>query len=157
MRIGVIVYSHTGHTWAVASQLSERLRSLGYECVLERIETENPPDPREDGVRPGAPPLGPEYDRVVLCCPVRGGLPAPPMEAYLSRVDSLTGTKVACLVTGFFPVASWGRNQSLARLREVCESKGAAVFGTSSVGWFSLRRREHIAQAVDAIVGCLEY
>lgn len=61
-----------------------------------------------------------------------------------------------CLVTGFFPVASWGRDQTLARLRDVCESKGAVVCGLNSVGWFSVRRRQHVAQAVATIVGCLE-
>lgn len=155
MHIGVIVYSHTGHTWAVANQLSERLRSLGHECALERIVTDSPMDPGVNVVRSSAPLVGAKYDCVVLCCPVRGGLPAPPMETYVSHIGSLAGTKVACLVTGFFPVASWGRDQSLARLREVCESKGATVCGSSSVGWFSMQRRKRIAQAVDTIVGCL--
>lgn len=156
MQVGVIVYSHTGHTWAVADRLSERLRSMGHECALERIESENPVYPGAKGIRSGTPLLGSEYDLVVFSCPVRGGLPAPPMETYLSHVGSLAGTRVACLVTGFFPVASWGRDQALARLRDVCESKGATVCGSSSVGWFSLRRRKRIAQAVDTVIGCLE-
>lgn len=155
MHINVIVYSDTGHTWAVANRLSEQLRSLGHGCEIARIETANS-DPGADGVRSGEPLSGPEHDSVVLCCPVRGGLPAPAMEDYLASIGSLEGTRVACLVTGFFPVAYWGREQTLTRLREVCESKGAVVCGSSSVGWFGMRRSERIAQAVNAVVSCLE-
>ncbi len=50
---------------------------------------------------------------------------------------------------GFFPVAGWGRDQTLAQLKEICESKGANVRGAESVGWFSLNRRQQISSAVD--------
>lgn len=63
---------------------------------------------------------------------------------------SLAGKPVACLMTGLFP-AAWGRDQTLAQMKERCESKGATVAGTGSVRWTSLRRRHEIAEAVDHV------
>jgi hypothetical protein len=65
------------------------------------------------------------------------------------------GKRVACLVTGVFP-AGWGRNQTLAQMAETCASKGAAVCGSGSVGWWSLGRRRQITEAVDSLTSCLE-
>jgi len=45
----------------------------------------------------------------------------------------------------------WGTNQVLAALREICESKGATVRGAGEVRWFSLHRKEQIAQVVEAL------
>ena len=86
----------------------------------------------------------------MLGCPVQGGLPAVPMMSYLEQAASFQGKKVACLVTGFFP-AGWGRNQTIARLEQICESKGADLCGSGSVGWFSLTRGRQIANAVDSL------
>jgi hypothetical protein len=65
------------------------------------------------------------------------------------------GKRVACLVTGVFP-AGWGRSQTLAQMEETCASKGAAVCGSGSVGWWSLGRRRQITEAVDSLTSCLE-
>jgi hypothetical protein len=91
----------------------------------------------------------------VLGAPVWGGMPAAPMIAYLdggpSREGiSLQGKRVACLVTGIFP-PGMGRNQALARMREICEVKGTTLCGAESVGWLSLRRRRQIAAVVDRL------
>ena len=79
------------------------------------------------------------FDGLAFCSPVNGGLPAVEMKAYLERVSSLQGKKVICLATGFFP-AKWGRNQTLASMKGMCESKGATVCGLGSVGWTSFTR-----------------
>jgi len=94
------------------------------------------------------------YDALVFATPVRGGTPAPPMASYLEQITSLVGKRVACLVTGVFP-AGWGRNQTLAQMAETCASKGAAVCGLGSVGWWSLGRRRQIAVVVDDLASCL--
>jgi flavodoxin I len=73
-----------------------------------------------------------------------------PMKSYLEQLGSLKGKKVALLVTGAFPAGS-GRNQTLARLEEICKAKGAAVCGSGSVGWLSLGRKREIAKVVDQL------
>ncbi len=48
----------------------------------------------------------------------------------------------------FFFNGSGGANQVLAAMRELCGSKGATVRGVGEVRWFSLHRKQQIAQGV---------
>ncbi|MGD1992747.1 MAG: flavodoxin domain-containing protein [Anaerolineae bacterium] len=151
MDIGMIVYSYTGNTLSVAEKLKEKLSAAGHVVTLERLETVGPATLRnEDAALKTKPPIAP-YDALVLGCPVRGGAPPPPMLTFLEQVETLRGKKVALLVTGFFPVAGWGRNQTIAKLKESCRSEGATVCGAESVGWFSLNRKRAISRVVDIL------
>ncbi len=40
-------------------------------------------------------------------------------------------------------------------MTEVCESKGANVIGSGDVRWFSLRRKQGIAETVEDLSGLL--
>jgi flavodoxin len=149
MKIGIMVYSQTGHTLSVATKLQEALSAAGHEVHLEPVRPGATDAPLET-----VPEVAP-YDALVFATPVRGGTPAPPMASCLEQIPSLEGKRVACLVTGVFP-AGWGRNQTLAQMAETCTSKGATMCGSSSVWWWSLRRRKQIAAAVDDLAHCLE-
>jgi flavodoxin len=155
MDIGIIVYSHTGHTLRVAMKLKERLSAIGHAVVLEQIEPAGPVSLSAPSAELRTKPAIDAYGAVVLGSPVRGGVPAGPMMSYLEQVASLEGKKIACLVTGFFP-AAWGRDQTVARMKEICESKGGIVCRCGSVGWFSLRRKRQISQVVDSLSRCFE-
>jgi hypothetical protein len=145
-----MVYSYTGHTLSVTEALQKRLSADGHTVTLERLETVTPLRMSDTMARLKAAPAVDAYDALVLACPVRGGTPAPPMRVYLEGLPSLEGKDVACLVTGVFP-AAWGRNQTLAQMREICQAKGAKVRGSASVWWWSVRRRRQIAQTVDRV------
>ena len=156
MNIGLIVYSQTGHTLSVAEKLKERLSAAGHVVTLEQIETVGPVSPSATSVELKTRPAIDAYDALVLGSPVRGGVLPPPMVSYLQQVTSLEGKKVACLVTGFFPAAEWGRNQTMAQMKVICESKGATVCGSASVGWFSLNRKRQVSEVVDGLTHCFE-
>jgi flavodoxin len=150
MDIGIIVYSHTGHTLSVAMKLKERLSAIGHMVVLEQIETAGPVSLSATSAELKTKPVIDAYEAIVFGSPVRGGVPAGPMMSYLGQVASLEGKKIACLVTGVFP-AAWGRDQTVARMKEICESKGGIVCGGGSVGWWSLRRKRQISEVVDSL------
>ena len=150
MNIGIIVYSHTGHTLSVAMKLKEKLSAAGHVVTLEQIETAGPVSLSATSAELKTKPAIDTYEALVFGSPVRGGVPAPPMMSYLEQVTSLEGKKVACLVTGFFP-PGWGRNQTVAQMIEICESKGATVCGSGSVGWSSLQRKRQISKVVDSL------
>jgi flavodoxin len=136
MKIGMVVYSKTGHTQSVAAALQSRLAAGGHEVALLQLGQT-------------AVDLTP-YDGLIFCSPVHGGQPAAEMIACLEGAPSLQDKTVACLVTGFFP-ANLGRNQALAQMQARCEARGGAVAGQASVGWFSLTRRPQIADAVETL------
>ena len=150
MNIGIIVYSLSDHTLTAATRLKEKLTAGGHEVTLERVETVGPAKPQFENAELKTKPPVDAYDAVVFACPVRGGTVPPPMKRYLEQIPSLQGKQVACLVTHFFQ-REWGTNQTLAALREICESKGATVRGAGDVRWFSLHRKEQIAQVVEAL------
>jgi len=156
MKIGIVVYSLSGHTLAVATALQGKLAAAGHTVTLERLEmvgaaTSSAEKGAELKSRPGVE----GYDALVFACPVRGGAPPPPMRSYLQGIPTLLGKKVACLVTHSL-LQKWGAKQSLAALKELFESKGAKVCGTGSVWWLGLGREGRLAQVVDELAGCFE-
>ena len=72
------------------------------------------------------------------------------MLRFLEESLSFEGKKVVCFSTGFFR-PEWGQNQTLGRMKELCEAKQAAVLGVTSVRWWSLHRKQSIGKAVDYI------
>ncbi len=150
MNIGVMVCSRTGHTLSVAVQLKEKWAAAGHAVTLVELEPVGPVSPSATRVELKTRPSVASYDAVVFAALVQGGVPAPPMRGYLEQIPSLAGKRVALLVTGFFP-AQWGRNQAMAQMSDICAAKGATICGSGSVGWFSLNRRQQIAQAVDSL------
>jgi multimeric flavodoxin WrbA len=152
MKIGIIVYSLSGHTLTVAESLKEKLAADGHAVTLERVETTGPAKVQYENAELKSSPAVDAYEALVFACPVRGGTIPAPMKTYLEQLPSLQGKQVACFVTHFFQ-REWGANQVLAALRELCESKGATVLGVNEVRWFSLRRKERIAGMVGELSG----
>lgn len=148
MNISIIVYSLSGHTLTVAENLKEKLSAAGHTVALERVETVGPPKPQFENAELKTKPPVDAYDALVFACPVRGGAVPPPMKRYLEQIPSLRDKQVACFVTHFFQ-REWGANQVLAALQTICESKGATVRGVGDVRWFSLHRKQQIAQVVE--------
>jgi flavodoxin len=155
MNIGIIVYSRTGHTLSVATKLKEKLSAAGHAVTLERLEAIGPVSLSATSAELKTKPAIGAYEALVFGSPAQGGMPAPPMTSYLEQVASLEGKKVACLATHFFP-RGWGGNQTLAQMKAVCESKGATVCGSGSVGWLRLGRKQEIARVVDSLANCFE-
>jgi flavodoxin I len=150
MNIGLIVYSHTGHTLSVAMKLKDILSTNGHVVTLEQLQTVVPLLMSATTAELKTIPGIDRFDALVLGTPVRGGTPSPPMMCFLNHISSFEGKKVALLVTGFFP-AKWGRNQTISQLETICEAKGAIICCTGSVGWWSMGRNHHIAQVIDRL------
>ena len=150
MVIGIIVYSHTGHTLSVAKRLKDRLTTDGHQVSLVKLQTAEPLSLGATTTELKAVPQVDQYDAVMLGTPVRGGTPSPPMRIFLESISSLADKRVVCFVTGIFP-AAWGRDQTLAELKAMCETKGAIVMGTGSVRWWGLGRKRKIQAVVDSV------
>ena len=154
MKIAVIVYSLSGHTLRAGRVLEERLVSAGHEVSLERVETVGPARRNnEDAALKTAPSVA-SCDAVVLCTPVRGGAPPPPMARYLEQIPTLEGMRVACLVTHFLP-RRWGADQTLAIMGATCAAKGATVVASGAVKWSSFSRGKQLERVADELAGAL--
>jgi len=151
MKIGIIVYSHTGNTQSVAAKLQEKLAAAGHSVEMQRVVP-------AEGVKPGQrnPPLETRpavdaYEAVIFGSPVQAFSLAQVMDAYLSQLESLAGKKVALLVTEAFPYPWMGGNRAVSRMKKLAASKGAEVLGSGVVNWSRRDREQRISQVVDSL------
>jgi flavodoxin len=151
MKIGIIVYSQTGNTLSVATKLREKLSAGGHSATLEQVTVVGG---RELGARDfkleTLPDAG-RYDAIVFGAAVEAFSLSPVLSAYLKKVGSLQGKKVACLVSQSFPYPWMGGNRAIRQMRKLCESKGATVAGSAVVNWAKWRRETTTAKAVERL------
>ena len=149
MKIGIIVFSHTGHTHSVAQKLKEKLAASGHSADLKRSEISGSYD-KGDFMIQTKPDPGP-YDAIVFGAPVMAFSLSPVMKQYLSQTETLHGKKTAFLVTEFFPFKWMGGNRAVRKMKKICESKGAQICGSGVVNWSRADREERIADVVETL------
>lgn len=153
MKIGIIVYSETGHTLEVATRLQAKLTTLGHAAAIERIAA--------DAVAPGqlpnllhAPSVA-SFDTLVFAGHVQAFSLAPAMRAYLSQLDSLNGNRTACVLTQHFKHAWLGGNRAMKQMILAVEGKGGVCLGSGIVHWSAKDREAQIESVCDRIVASL--
>lgn len=148
MKIGIIVYSHTGNTHSIAKKLEEKLSKGGHSVNIERVTVANDINPRPVDYELERKPKIKGYDALIFGSPVEAFSLSPVMIRYLKQVASLEDKKTACLVTQFFPFRWMGGNRAAGQMRKICESGGAKVCGYGVVNWMGERRRGKITKRV---------
>ena len=153
MNIGIVVYSWTGNTLSVAEELKERLSEGGHAVRLEQVavEGERKRGSREFTLEP-LPDVA-SHDAVVFGAAVEAFSLSPVLTAYLKKIGSLEGKRVACLVTQQFPYPWMGGNRAIRQMKRLCKAKGGAIVGSAVVNWAKSRREETTAAAVDRLAG----
>ena len=152
MNIGIIYFSNTGNTLSVLETLKKALEASGNQVSIERIEV-SPDNPQAESVRLVKAPAITGYDLLVFASPVHGFQPSKAMAAFLNQLTDLSGRKVVCLVTHFFPFAWMGGKPSVKSMKSLCESKGGEVLLTGIIDWKSRKRNQEIKQLTDAVLG----
>lgn len=150
MKIGVILFSHRGHTKKVGEKVAARLQIDGHAVHLNLLETITPLNLREEEAAIKSVPEINEYDALVLGTPVHGGRMSAPMRYFLNQTPSMRGISVVLFVTHFFRIG-WGATQTLQELQKVCENKGAQYLGAANIKWLSFYRKLNIKRSVEKI------
>ena len=144
MKIGIIIYSQTEHTYSVAQKLKEKLIASDHEADLERVITSGDAPPGGKNIVFKTQPDVSLYDALIFGAPVHAFSLAPPMKAYLEQISSLQDKKVACFVTKGLPFHRTGGNQAINQIKKICESKGGIIFGTGIIVWRGGREKKII-------------
>ena len=142
MKIGIIIYSHTGNTYSVALKLKNKLSAAGHSVNMERLKITGEYQPGMKNFQIKTKPKLDTYDALVFGSPVMAFSLNPVMKSYLPQIASLQNKKVALLVTEFFPYKWMGGNRAVGKMTKICQSKGAEVCGSGVVNWAGARRRE---------------
>ena len=150
MKIGIIVYSQTGHTQLVAENLKNRLIAAGHSATIERLM---PASGEKDGrnIQFGRLPDLNQYEGLVFGSPVQAFSLAPVMAAYLKQLPPLDGKKVACFVTKGLPFAWTGGTGAVNRLKKEVEARGGKVGPAGVIIWRGTSLDSNIAEVVDVI------
>ena len=153
MKIGIIVHSQTGNTYAVALKIQEKLLATGHVVNIERLKLIGGEKPGAKKVQIENPPDASAYDALVFGAPVHAFSVSPGMEAFLMQIPSLQGKKIAYFVTKGLAFHWTGGNQAIAKMKKICELKGGSVCGTGIVVW-NQRREQTIATVIEALSKC---
>lgn len=151
MKIGIIVYSQTGNTASVAQKLKEELEGAGHAAQLETVTTVGEVKPGAKEIELKAAPQVDAYDALVFAAPVHAFSLAPAMKAYLQQLPALAGRKVACFVTKQLPFNWTGGNGAIAKMKKLCQEKGATLCGEAIVTWAGGKREQSIAAAMEKL------
>jgi flavodoxin len=142
VKIGIIIYSQTEHTYSVAQKLQDKLIASGHDANLERIITVEDSMPGAKNIEFKSQPDVDMYDSLIFGAPVHAFSIAPPMKAYMEQIKSLENKRVACFVTKGAPFHWTGGNQAIAKMKKICKAKGASIMATGIIVWRGNREKE---------------
>ncbi len=148
MKIGLIVYSQTGNTLAVAMRLQDKLRSAGHESTIERLAPVGAERLELADAVPVSQPDILSYDALILAAPVQGAALAPAMTAALRKFPPLQGRRVVCYLTEFFPFNWMGGSRAIRQLTQIVAHLGGQLAGTGIIHWSSRQREQQITELV---------
>ncbi len=151
MKVGIIVFSQTGHTRTVAERLAAALGAKGHAVAIAQVEPAESVKNASAPVKLKTAPDVAAYDALVFASPVQGFTLARTMQAYMNALPSLSGKKVACFVTQQLKRPWLGGNRAVRMLRSACAEKGADVGKSAIVHWSSKEREAQIAQLVEEL------
>ena len=144
MKIGIIVYSHTGNTLSVVERLQKELTEVGHEVNIERLEPKD-----EDDVNPGANDIEyknlpdiKQYEGYVFASPVQAFSLCTGMKSYLNRMESLNNKKTFCFVTKGLPFNWTGGTRALKQFKKLLEAKNADLVESGIIKWSSNKDKD---------------
>jgi flavodoxin len=150
MKIGIIIYSHTGNTLHVAKSLCDTLNFKGYDCYLDEIKAENE-DPNIKNPKLTTNPSVTYYDVLVFATPVRAFMISPIMQAYLKQIASLSQKPVFLFVTHHFPYAWMGGRTTIAAMSKLIKDKQGNILDSFVIDWSNKKRKQQVDQLVSRV------
>lgn len=149
MRIGIVVFSQTGHTKGVAASCQKALEQKGHQVDLMEIQVA--PTKSRNQVTLLNSPLVEGYDALAFGSPVHGFSLSMEMKSYLTNLPMLRGKKAVCFVTQGLA----GGKRSNKTMVTLCQAKGISVADTGVVTWPRKKSRVETEQLVERLTGSL--
>jgi multimeric flavodoxin WrbA len=144
MKIGIIVYSETGHTRQVALEIKKVLELANHQVRLEEITVYNI---ASDKTLKDIPSME-GYDILILGTPVQGFSLPVPVQDYLKRTEIPKRQKLGVLMTQYFKVGWLGGNHTMRQLLSAVAYANPDLYGYGIVHWSSRRRETQIKDLV---------
>lgn len=141
MKIGIIVYSQTGHTLSVANRLKEVLNGSIIEEIKANRDMKKSPNAFEITNSPDIS----KYDLVIFGSYIEAFNLNPVMKRYLESIN-LNNQKVFCFVTHQLPKAWMGANRGIKQMTKIFKDN---IVDTKVINWGNKDREEEINDLVN--------
>jgi flavodoxin len=148
MKVGIIVYSYTGHTLSVANKLKEAIKDKGHEVIIELIEPmNNNPGPSSQVILKTSPDIS-GYDFIVFGSPVQAFTLAGVMKKYLLNLPHFEGKSAYCFVTRQLKRKWLGGSRAIKWIKTKCFEKGINIIDSGMISWSSNKLDNEIGSLV---------
>ena len=155
MKIGIIIYSQTGHTYSVAKEIEAKLLLDKRDISIEKIDLVDQTLPRKNPFALNNIPSLDKYDVIIFGTYVEAFMLNPVMAAYLNQLNNITNKKVYCFVTQFLPYPWMGGNNAIKKMKQILNNKGALIQLTDVINWKNKNRFIKISSLTDKIARSL--
>ncbi len=148
MNIGIIIYSQTGNTLAVAVELKEAFHELGHKVEIKHVKIDRF-HPITNNYKLIGNPSVTQYDVVIFGGPIHSFRLCSMMRRYLMQIDSLDGKIVYGFVTHYFAHASLGGKQGIQNMENLVLNANGKMSKTAIIDWSSSNRANQINNLVE--------
>lgn len=136
MKVGIIVYSQSGHTAEFARAITDHLREAGIEYDVELLRPHGIPKPWTGKIEFRRIPELDDYDIIMIGAPVWAFNASKVIRKYLNSIKPIKGKKALPFVTHGLPAKSLGANRALSQMATELEELGADVLEGESQHYF---------------------
>ncbi len=152
MKVGIFVYSQSGHTASFARAIADRLKETKIDYDIELISPYGIPKPWTGNISFRNIPEVKEYDILLFGGPVWFFGISKVLRKFFAEMDSIKGKTVIPFVTCGFS-ASFGANRALKQIEEEVSFFQAEVLEGEALSFvFSITNKEKMREAVERII-----
>jgi len=149
MKIGILIYSHSGNTLSVAEKIKVEMEKRNSDATIEKIAliNDDPQSPHPAELK-NIPDID-GYDKLIIGAPINGFSLCKAMKMYLQNHAKLKNKEINCFVTQHFKHSFLGGNRGIKQITSFCNNQNSTVKNTAFIHWSSNNRKEEIDTTVD--------
>jgi flavodoxin len=158
MNIGIIIYSMSGHTAAIAKAIAVRFRKDDHDVDIKLLLVTGMTHPGSKRFSICNMPKSEEidgYDAVLFGGPVWLFKASPVILKFIGWLEKLNGKKVMCFVTQLSPWPSLGGHQALKMMNHRLKESGGGgkVLPGESIQYFFGSNKQKLDETLERIYG----
>jgi NAD(P)H dehydrogenase (quinone) len=156
MKIGIIIYSMSGHTVTIAKAIAERFRKENHDVDIKLLMVTGMTHPGSKRFSicnmPESEEID-EYDALVFGGPVWLFKASPVILKFIGWLEKLDGKSVTCFVTQLSPWPSFGGYQALKSMNDRLKASGGAILPGESIQYFFGSNKQKLNDTLERIYG----
>ena len=90
-----------------------------------------------------------KYDTIIFASYTEAFMLCAVMKSYLESISSLQNKDVLCFATHHFPYPWLGGNNTVRKIKAICQSKGATIKKSGVISWSSKKRETKIEELIN--------